>query len=192
MGKRLEALEARLQVWLERANRGHHLYIVCLLICFGGTLTAAYPVTAVVLTAVVMAPRRWLWIGLACATGSGISGGLIMLIAHLLGYNEVHALLPETTSGQIWTDASTWISQYGLWTIFAVGVSPLPQMPLLIFYGVVDDRILEAATALWLGKVIKYGIVAWIAQHFPEKLTFFKRIHAKRTPRPLAGNDTNA
>lgn len=182
MGKRLQALEARLQVWLERANRGHHLLAVCGLVSFGGTLTAAYPVTAVVLTAVMMAPRRWLWVSLACATGSGISGGLIMVIAHLLGYNEVHTLLPDMTSGETWSKASVWINQYGLWTIFAVGVSPLPQMPLLIFYGVVDDRIIEAGIALWAGKVIKYGAVGWIAQHFPDRLSFFRRMNARRTP----------
>lgn len=181
MGTRLQRLEAKLQVWLERANRGHHLLGVCALVSFGGTLTAAYPVTAVVLTAVLMAPRRWLWVSLACATGSGLSGGLIMLIAHLLGYHEVHALLPEITTGDTWAQASTWINQYGLWTIFAVGASPLPQMPLLIFYGVVDERIIEAALALWAGKVLKYGVVAWIAQHFPERLSFFRRIHARRS-----------
>ncbi|WP_284447412.1 hypothetical protein [Fluviibacter phosphoraccumulans] len=52
-------------------------------------------------------------------------------------------------------------------------------MPLLIFFGIVDDRILEAFVALFAGKLIKYTLVAWLSQHFPEKLSFFKRINGK-------------
>ncbi|MFZ9646146.1 MAG: hypothetical protein ACO29M_05670, partial [Fluviibacter sp.] len=60
MGKRLDKLESKLQVWMERANKGNHLLGLSALLSFGGTLTAAYPVTAVIVTAVMMAPRRWL------------------------------------------------------------------------------------------------------------------------------------
>ena len=179
MGKRLQALEAKLQVWLERANRGHHLLGLAALLSFGGTLTAAYPVTAVIVTAVLLAPRRWLILSLGCALGSALSGALIVGVAHHLGYNEIHHWFPEMTGGELWTQASGWISNYGVWAIFGVGASPLPQMPLLIFFGIVDDRILEAFLALLGGKVLKYSLVAWVTQHFPERLTFFKRINTK-------------
>jgi membrane protein YqaA with SNARE-associated domain len=66
-----------------------------------------------------------------------------------------------------------------VWAIFGVGASPLPQMPLLIFFGIVDDRIFEAFIALFAGKLIKYTLVAWVTQHFPEKVSFFKRINGK-------------
>lgn len=179
MGKRLQALEARLQVWLERANRGHHLLGIASLLSFGGTLTAAYPVTAVIVTAVLLAPRRWLSLSLGCALGSALSGAIIVGVSHYLGYNEIHHWFPKLTGGEIWAQASDWIGNYGVWAIFGVGASPLPQMPLLIFYGIVDDRILEAFLALFGGKVLKYGLVAWVTQHFPEKLSFFRRINGK-------------
>ena len=182
MGKRLQALEGKLQGWLERANRGHHLLGLAALLSFGGTLTAAYPVTAVIVTAVLLSPRRWHVLSLGCALGSALSGALIVGIAHMLGYNEIHHWFPEMTSGELWADASSWIGEYGVWAIFGVGASPLPQMPLLIFFGIVDDRIMEAFLALFGGKVLKYGLVAWVTQHFPERLKFFKR--AKSTPEP--------
>lgn len=178
MGKRLEALEAKLQLWLERANRGHHLIGITALLSFCGTLTATYPVTAVIVTAVMLSPRRWLPLSLSSATGSALAGATVVGIAHWLGYKEIHTLFPHMISEQTWNEASQWIGDYGVWAIFGVGASPLPQMPLLIFFGVVDDRILEAFLALLGGKTLKYGLVAWVTQHFPEKLKFFR--HKKR------------
>ena len=177
MGKRLAALELKLQRWMERANSGHHLLGLAALLSFGGTISAAYPVTAIVVTAVMLAPRRRLMLSLGCATGSALAGATIVGISHMLGYNEIHTLFPNLISGETWNEASGWIDDYGVWAIFGVGASPLPQMPLLIFFGIVDDRILEAFVALLAGKVLKYGAVAWVTQHFPEKFAFFRRIN---------------
>lgn len=179
MGKRLEQLEQKLQVWMERANRSNHLLALSALLSFGGTLTAAYPVTAVIVTAVMMAPRRWLSLSLASSLGSALAGAIVVGVSHWLGYNEIHHLFPNLISPKTWDEASRWIGDYGVWAIFGVGASPLPQMPLLIFFGIVDDRIFEAFAALFAGKLIKYTIVAWVTQHFPEKLSFFKRINGR-------------
>lgn len=179
MGKRLEHLEAKLQVWMERANRGNHLLGLSALLSFGGTISAAYPVTAVIVTAVMMAPRRWLTLSAACSLGSALAGAVVVGVSHMLGYNEIHHLFPNLISAETWAEASHWIGDYGVWAIFGVGASPLPQMPLLIFIGIVDDRIFEAFVALFAGKLIKYTIVAWVTQHFPEKLGFFKRINGR-------------
>lgn len=181
MGRRLQALEQKLQFWLERANRGHHLLGFAALLSFGGTLTAAYPVTAVIVTAVMLAPRQWLRLSVGCATGSALAGAIIMGVSHLLGYNQIHTWFPNLLSDQTWNEASRWIDDYGIWAIFGVGASPLPQMPLLIFFGIVDERIIEAFLALLGGKVLKYGFVAWITQHFPERFGFFRRINGKNT-----------
>lgn len=175
MGVRLERLEGQLQGWMERANRGHHLLGLATLLSFCGTLTAAYPVTAIIVTAVMLAPRHWLRLSLGSATGSALAGAVIVGVSHLLGYNEIHHLFPNLISPETWAEASRWIDEFGVWAIFAVGASPLPQMPLLIFFGIVDDRVLEAFLALLGGKVLKYGIVAWVTQHFPERLKFFRR-----------------
>lgn len=177
MGKRLEALEGKLQGWLERANRGHHLLGLAALLSFGGTLTAAYPVTIIIVTSVMLAPRHWGRLSLGCATGSALAGAVIVGVSHLLGYNEIHTLFPNLIREGTWNEASRWIGDYGVWAIFGVGASPLPQMPLLIFFGIVDDRILEAFLALLGGKILKYALVAWVTQHFPERFAFFRRIN---------------
>lgn len=186
MGKRLQSLESKLQGWLERANRGHHLLVLTALLSFCGTLTATYPVTAVIVTSVLLVPRHWLRLSLASATGSALAGAIIVGVSHLLGYNEIHTLFPNMISEQTWSEASHWIADYGVWAIFGVGASPLPQMPLLIFFGIVDDRILEAFLALLGGKILKYSAVAWVTQHFPEKLAFFRRINGQKTTDPKA------
>ena len=180
MGKRLEALEAKLQGGVELANRGHHLLGLAALLSFGGTLTAAYPVTIIIVTSVMLVPRQWLRLSLGCATGSAIAGAVIVGVSHLLGYNQIHVWFPNLLSDQTWNEASRWIDDYGVWAIFGVGASPLPQMPLLIFYGIVDDRVLEAFLALLGGKILKYGAVAWITQHFPDKFAFFRRINDQK------------
>jgi len=179
MGKRLACLEQKLQVWMVRANQGNYLLGLSAAISFGGTISAAYPVTAVIVTAVLMAPHRWLALSAACSLGSALAGSIIVGVSHILGYNEINHLFPHLISPQTWAEASRWIDDYGIWAIFGIGASPLPQMPLLVFFGIVDDRIFEAFMALFAGKLIKYTVVAWVAQHFPEKLSFFKRMNGK-------------
>lgn len=180
MGKRLEALEQKLQSWLERANRGHHLLGLASVLSFCGTLTAAYPVTIIVVTSVMLVRRHWLRLSLGCATGSAVAGAVIVGISHWLGYNQIHIWFPEMISVETWNEASQWVGDYGVWAIFGVGASPLPQMPLLIFFGIADDRIFEAFLALLVGKTLKYGAVAWVTQHFPERFAFFRRINSKK------------
>jgi membrane protein YqaA with SNARE-associated domain len=179
MGNRLKNLESKLQGWMERANNSNHLLGFSAAISFLGTLTAGYPVTAVVMTAVMLAARRWFMISVACSAGSALAGAVIVGVAHFVGYNEIHYLFPSLVSVSTWNDASRWFGEYGIWTVFAVGASPLPQMPLLIFYGIMDDRIIEAFIALFAGKIFKYALIAWVTQHFPEKLQFFKRINVR-------------
>ena len=51
---------------------------------FGGTISAGYPVTAVIVTAVLMAPKRWLPLSLACATGATRKGGLERMLMRVV------------------------------------------------------------------------------------------------------------
>lgn len=181
MGQRLAGLESKLQTWLERANQSNRLPALTVLLAFISTLTAAYPATAVIVTAVLLSPHRWLRLSLACAAGSAAGGGVIITLAHLLGYNEIHAWFPDLISAENWNLATRWFADYGTWALFGVGASPLPQMPLLILFGFIDDRLFVGFLALLGGKVLKYVVIAWVTQHFPERLAFFRRAKAQIT-----------
>lgn len=62
-----------------------------------------------------------------------------------------------------------WASHYGTAALFLIAVSPLPQTPALIFFGIARHDVVAVFLAMLAGKLIKYALFAWAAAHFPER-----------------------
>lgn len=62
-----------------------------------------------------------------------------------------------------------WAAQYGVLALFVVAISPLPQTPILIFFGVAHHDYVSIFAAMLAGKLVKYGLLAWVASRFPER-----------------------
>lgn len=167
MRQRFEAFIKRLLV---HAAQGHRLALTCGLLAFAGTATAAYPITAMVIPATLLAPRRWRAVASASALGSGLAATLLVAIFHHLGWAWIHAHFPEVAASPIWQRVMEWASGYGEVALFLVAVSPLPQTPALIVLGAGHHNYAGVLAAMLLGKLIKYGAVAWGASHFPERV----------------------
>lgn len=61
----------------------------------GGTITAAYPVTAVVVPATLLAPGRWRQITMVTALGSALGGTALVIALHHLGWAQIYDRFPE-------------------------------------------------------------------------------------------------
>lgn len=159
----------KINEWITLLSNTRWLDPLCGVLAFLGTLTAAFPVTAVVIPATLLVPRHWLWIALSCALGSALGATLLVEMVHSLGLAQLTEWFPHVFAHQDWQQMSAWVDEYGLLSLFIIAATPLPQTPALIFFGLAGHDGWFLTFAMLAGKTLKYGVTAWLASHFPER-----------------------
>lgn len=170
-GFELPKFEGLLQRLLRNAEEGHTLSLVAMGLALAGTVTAAYPVTAVIVPAALLAPRRWRRLTLLTALGSALGATLLVEFFHHLGWNQIYARFPELASRREWAEVMDWVVAYGALALFLISASPLPQTPALIVFAIGRHDYFAVFVAMFCGKLIKYGLFAWAASRFPERFS---------------------
>lgn len=165
----LRKLDALLQRLIRHAAEGRGLLLTCMGLSLLGTLTAAYPVTAIVVPATLLAPRRWWAISAASALGSAMGATLLVAVFHYYGWTMVYDWFPALATDPDWARVMAWAADYGIAALFVIAATPLPQTPALIFFGVSHAHYPGIFGAMLAGKLIKYGAFAWFASRFPER-----------------------
>ncbi len=164
--------------WLRRVlmlSAGHPYYpFVVALIAFGSTVTFSFPFVAVLIPAVLIAPKRWLLLGLLCGVASGLGGAVLVEVFHYLGQEIVLARYPELADGEHWQTARDWLNTYGLWAIALIAGSPMPQTPALFVYSLAEPSFPGVLLAVGLGKTVKYLFLAWLTAKYPARFTEYQ------------------
>jgi membrane protein YqaA with SNARE-associated domain len=171
---------------LERALQGHFFLVACAGLAALGTITAAIPVTAIVVPAVLLQAKRWREIALLAALGSAAGAVVLMLAFHHLGWELVAARYPELASHTNWQAVMGWTEHYGLVALFLIAVSPLPQTPALIVLAIARHDFFAAFLVMAAAKAIKYGAYAWFAWRFPDRVLNLLRNRGEENRRPSA------
>jgi len=167
----LSRLEGLLQRLIRKSAEGHAFLLVCITLSLCGTLSAAYPVTAVVVPAALLAPPRWRQITAMTALGSALGATLLVIVFHDLGWAQLYERFPELATHATWRQVMVWVTRYGTVALFLIAISPLPQTPALIFFGIARHDYLSIFIAMLTGKSLKYGLFAWMATRFPERFS---------------------
>jgi membrane protein YqaA with SNARE-associated domain len=158
-----------LQQLLGKTAAAPGFLVICMTLALAGTLSATYPVTAVVVAATLLAPRRWLLIATMTALGSALGAALLVMLCHHWGWHQIYQHFPEIMHDARWIEVMAWTSRYGVPALFVIALSPLPQTPALIFAGIVRHDDFYVFMAMLAGKLLKYGCYAWLAARFPER-----------------------
>lgn len=167
LAARIEALLYRI---LHFAAAGNRLLLACVALSFVGTVTAAWPVTAVVVPATLMAAARWRAISGISALGSAIGATVLMLVFHHLGWSQLYERYPELVTDPSWIRVVDWGRRYGTAALFLIALSPLPQTPALMFFGALRPDYAGVFAAMLSGKLLKYGAFAWTSSRFPVRV----------------------
>jgi membrane protein YqaA with SNARE-associated domain len=164
---------SRLPDWLQRIlnyTAGHRYYpLVLALIAFGSTTTFAFPFVIVLIPAVILAPRRWLLIGMLCGIGSGLGGAVLVEIFHFMGRELVISRYPHLIENQYWLLASEWLQNYGLFALAVIAGSPMPQTPIIFLYSLTSPSTLGVLIAVGVGKTVKYVFLSWLTARYPAR-----------------------
>lgn len=166
-------------------------------VAFAATLLLVVPFGSLLAGAVLMAPRRWKSIAICSSVAAALGAALIYLVFHHLGWERLVANYPEVVRSEAWSDATRWLTSYGVASLLLIAALPLPLTPALIFAAISRLPVTEVLLALWLGKLLKYLAYAWLASAFPGHLLrngqrrlsalhdALKRAGAARAPAPV-------
>jgi membrane protein YqaA with SNARE-associated domain len=139
----------------------------------GATLSMSVPVTSFLIIAVLLDNRRWCWSWLAASFGSAVGGVLLVMGFYNLAWAQVYALFPDFANSPSWQYVMQWVSDYGVVALAWIAALPLPQTPALVLCGISKLSLTGVFFAMLLGKLVKYGVVAWLAAYFPKKFAEF-------------------
>jgi membrane protein YqaA with SNARE-associated domain len=131
------------------------------------TVSMTIPFASILIVAVLLRRDRWKEIVLVSSLGSATGGLILYLTFHYLGWSQIAAYYPDLPQSKAWADATRWVSAYGTWALLGFAAAPLPQTPALIFTAVSQLPVSEVFLALFLGKLLKYGVYGWLAAEFP-------------------------
>lgn len=163
------ALESGLMRSLLRQGDTQAFPIVVAGIAAASTLSMSIPFATLLMAAVLMAPRRWKAIAVCASLGAALGGGVLYLAFHHLGWERLFAAYPDVVRSSAWSAATRWLGTYGVLALLVIAGTPLPLTPALMFAGISRLPIVEVIVALWLGKLAKYLLYAWLASRFPER-----------------------
>ncbi|MEI7429477.1 MAG: hypothetical protein WCL27_03405 [Betaproteobacteria bacterium] len=170
--------QQRMPDWIRRIlnySAGHRYYpLVLSLIAFCSTTSFAFPFVIVLIPGVILAPRRWLIIGLLCGIASGLGGAVLVEIFHFMGRELVIARYPHLIDNEYWHLASEWLESYGLFALAVVAGSPMPQTPVIFLYSLTTPSTLGVLLAVGIGKTVKYVFLAWLTARYPARFINYR------------------
>lgn len=164
--------------WLRQlfvTSATHRYYpLVVAFVAFAVTVTFSFPFVLALIPAVMLAPRRWLGLGLLSGIASGCGAAMLVAIFHHLGWELIAARYPELVQLETLQWASDWLQRYGLIALLVIAASPMPQTPALLLLALIDPSLPGVAIAVGLGKTAKYVLVAWATARYPARYARFR------------------
>ena len=137
---------------------------------FAATLSITVPFAPLLSLAVLIVPGRWKSITIWSSLGAALGGGLLYLAFHHLGWAGLLSSYPDLVRSRAWSDATRWLSNYGVATLLIIAATPLPLTPALMVASISRLPVMEVFLALWLGKLVKYAAYAWLVSKFPSQV----------------------
>ena len=167
-----------LPAWLRNtfaATANYRYYpLVVGFFAFVVTLTFSFPFAAIVVPATLLAPKRWLSLGLVCGVGSGCGAAVLVEVFHHLGWQAITQMYPEMVQLEALQVAKDWLGHYGLLALLVIAASPMPQTPALLVYSMVNPFAPGVVLAVGIGKAVKYTALTYFTARYPGRFVKFQ------------------
>jgi len=170
----MNTIQDRIRSILQR-NAVHRYYPLLTGVIACGCAISAIPFVPVLIAAVLLSPTQWRSITIFTSMGSALGGVVVLLIFHHLGWVYVMQSHPEWFESDMWHWMLQWLTQWGVWALAVIAATPFPQSPALFFLAMTEQSWWAMWAALAGGKLLKYGLVAYLCCYFPQKLGWLKR-----------------
>lgn len=128
------------------------------------------PTDGIMISSTLLTPRRWLGLALCVAIGSTLGAIGLSALVEIHGLPWILEIYPGINESSTWQVASNFFDQYGLILVFICALTPLPQQPPVMIASLASTPFTHLAITIFLGRLIKYLIMAYIASHAPRLL----------------------
>ncbi len=125
------------------------------------------PTDGLLISAVMLSPRRWIYAALIVSLGSSVGAYVLAHIIHEHGLPILLQISPSIEQSSAWTWTSHLMDQWGAWAVFLVALSPLMQHPAIALAALAEMPEAKIFVYVFAGRVIKYLFLAWLATHAP-------------------------
>jgi membrane protein YqaA with SNARE-associated domain len=115
-------------------------------------------------------PKRWLSIALIFALASACGATSLAAVFHHAGQWVMTSLFPDLINNSTWVETVSWMDRYGILGLGLVALSPFPQHAAVIILALAHAPFIFIFAAVFVGRFLKYGLVAWLAKMSPQTL----------------------
>ncbi len=154
-------------------DRPWYPYLVSLLV-FLDMFVLFIPSDGLLVSAVLMRPKRWVRTFIIVSTGSALGA---LLLAYLLQWNPdyiMNDLFPYLFQNEGWKGTDRFVDDYGALALGVIAASPFPQLPAVMVASLAGMPLFSIFLACWIGRLSKYALFAWLASHAPKYLLRFR------------------
>ncbi len=129
-----------------------------------------FPIDAMIVSNVFIHPKKWKSMAIWFAVGSALGAVLIAILARHFGMTFVEYFFPAIPDTAAWKWAVEFFEVHGLWLVFLTAILPAPQQPTMIVVGFSQVSLIQIAIGLFIGRIIKFLIIAAVTALAPERL----------------------
>jgi|GEM_PF-996362 len=129
------------------------------------------PTEAILVSTVLLRPRRWwvpvLWMSIGSAIGAAALGLVVQ------GYGEpfIQYFFADALQSEGWQTTAAFLSRYGDWALTLMSAGPLPQQPAVVLCALANMTWGWIFTTVLVGRLAKYILFGWAATHAPRLFT---------------------
>ena len=128
------------------------------------------PNDGILVASSMLVPKRWAIFAISVAIGSTIGAVLLAFLVEYKGFPWILDVFPGIDKSQIWIWTLDFFNKYGLIVVFVVGLSPILQQPVIIISALALTPLSDLAIIIFLGRLIKYMVMAYLGSHSPRYL----------------------
>ncbi len=125
------------------------------------------PTDALVVSAAMLKPKRWFWIGLAIALGSTLGCALLGILIQQYQSQILTFLHIDVAGAGEWSRFRETVEAHGAWAMVLVALGPFPIPPAVVAAAVGGMSITKLTLGVLVGRVVKYLLFAWLGSHTP-------------------------
>lgn len=138
-----------------------------------------FPILGMMASSIFLASKKWLSLSVWCALGSWVGACILAWLSQNLGLNFIEATFPAMLESTLWTWTQNFFLQYGVWLLFFVALAPMPQQPAVIIVALAGTPISEMAVVMLIAKLMKFGLIGYLASHAPQRLNKLKDVRGE-------------
>lgn len=128
------------------------------------------PTDALLVSAALLRPRKWIYFAFVVSLGSAIGAFLLAAVLRTHGLPLLLWIAPDITNSHAWKWTVELMVNWGDWTVFLIALSPIMQHPAIALAAFAGMSLWKIAILVFAGRAIKYFFFAWLSTHAPNML----------------------